>query len=453
MKMSLSEAAQIVGGRIEGADLAFSSVSIDTRAMRRGDLFVAIKGLNFDAHDFLDDARQQGAVAAVVSREIDCGMPYIRVDDTRTALGKLAREWRKRCGIPVVGVTGSNGKTTVKEMLAAIFAVNGEVLYTRGNLNNDIGVPLTLLGLHEKHSRAVIEMGANHPGEIAYTAELALPDVAVITNAGSAHLEGFGSPEGVARAKGELVQGLSDTGTAVLNADDPFFEFWKSLAGTRRVISFGLDAKAEVRADGLTMNWTAAGFSNRFRLLHGNSETPIDLRLAGRHNISNALAAAGAALALGIGPAVIRQGLEQVKPVHGRMQAVAGLKGCLLIDDTYNANPSSFRAAMDVLAQIPGELWVILGAFAELGDSSAALHREVGYYAKNQGAIRFLATGNEAAEAVAAFGEGGIFFTNQNELIEASKKMLNRDVIALVKGSRSQRMERVIEALRSDGAN
>ncbi|MCI0653331.1 MAG: UDP-N-acetylmuramoyl-tripeptide--D-alanyl-D-alanine ligase [Methylococcaceae bacterium] len=448
MKLSLSETAQIVKGRMAGADVDFSSVSIDTRSIGQGDLFVAIEGKNFDAHEFLEAAADRGAVALMVARETQIELPTIRVGDTRIALGELARGWRIRCTIPVVGVTGSNGKTSVKEMIAAILAVDGDVLYTRGNLNNEFGVPLTLLGINDQHRFAVIEMGANHRGEIAYTAGLALPDVGVITNAGAAHLEGFGDLEGVARAKGELVEGLADSGTAVLNADDRFFGFWQKLAGNKRVISFGLGMEAEVRARDIAMTRTLDGFANRFTLVYRDSEAPITLRLAGRHNVCNALAAAGAALALGIGLEQIKKGLEGVVPVPGRMQPVSGLHGSVLFDDTYNANPSSFAAAVDVVSQLPGELWVILGAFAELGGLSAALHEEVGRYAKKNGIRRLLATGADAAGAVESFGEGGIFFEKQEALIEASKTMLNGNVIALVKGSRSQKMERVIRELR-----
>ncbi len=453
MKLSLSETARIVGGRLTGADAAFSSVSTDTRDLRAGDLFVAIVGKNFDAHEFLDIARQQGAVAALIARDSAAGLPNIKVRDTRIALGELAREWRKRCAVPVVGVTGSNGKTTVKEMVAAILAVKGEVLYTRGNLNNDIGVPLTLLGLNERHRYAVIEMGANHFGEIAYTARLALPDVVIITNAGSAHLEGFGNLEGVARAKGEIVEALPDAGVAVLNIDDQYFDLWRKLAGNREVITFGLESHADVRATGIEMDWKGERFSNRFMLCYGDAKTPITLRLAGQHNVCNALSAVAAVLALGISFEQIREGLEKVAPVHGRMQPVAGLQGSLLFDDTYNANPSSFAAAVDLVSQLPGEIWVILGAFAELGESSAELHAEVGFYAKENGVTHLLATGTDAARAVDAFGQGGIYFEKQQDLIEASKSMLNSRVVVLVKGSRSQKMERVVAELRDPGLN
>lgn len=451
MKLFLSKTAQIVKGRMIGPDIPFSSVSIDTRSIDQGDLFIAIEGTRFDAHEFLQTAADRGAVAAIVARETEIALPVIQVEDTRLALGNLAREWRLLCKTPVIGVTGSNGKTTVKEMIAAILAIDGECLATRGNLNNEFGVPLTLLRMNEQHRHAVIEMGANHRGEIAYTAGLALPDVAVITNAGSAHLEGFRDLQGVACAKGELVEGLADSGTAVLNVDDRFFEFWQQLAQPKRVLGFGLGENADVRATGIEMTRTAHGFANRFDLLYRNTRTAITLRLAGQHNVSNALAAAGAALATGIGFEAIKKGLESMLPVAGRMQPVAGQTGSLLFDDTYNANPSSFTAAIDVVSQLPGELWVIFGAFAELGDAGAALHAEVGRYAQQKGIRRLLATGVEAALAVESFGAGGIYFENQENLIEAAKTMLNGNVIALVKGSRSQKMEQVIEKLRAEG--
>ena len=453
MKMDLSDAARIVGGSLNDPDVLFSSVSIDTRKLKPGDLFVAIRGKKFDGHDFLEAAADCGAVAAMVDREAISKLPVVRVEDTRIALGELAADWRKRCAIPVIGVTGSNGKTTVKEMVAAIFAVAGDVLYTQGNLNNDIGVPLTLLRLQNNHRYAVIEMGANHRHEIAYTASLAQPDVSIITNAGSAHLEGFGDLDGVARAKGELIEGLTDSGTAVLNIDDRFFGFWKQLAGNNRVIAFGLDNSADVKAKNIEMRWTKDGFANRFVLCFEGSETPIHLRLAGRHNVCNALAASAAAFALGVGCEQIKKGLEGLVPVHGRMQPVAGRHGSLLIDDTYNANPSSFTAAIDVVSQLPGELWVILGAFAELGERSEALHEAVGLYAKNHGIRHLFATGTAAVKAVESFGDGGIYFENQDALIETSESMLHGKVVALVKGSRSQQMERVVEKLRAKVLN
>lgn len=453
MELSLSEATNLVGGRMMGPDVRFSSVSIDTRNLRAGDLFVAIEGVNYDAHDFLDQAKKQGAAAVLVSRDSSVDLPLIRVDNTRSALGRLARGWRQHCPIPLVGVTGSNGKTSVKEMLASILGVGGDVLYTKANLNNDIGVPLTLLRLNESHRYAVIELGANHFGEIAYTAGLALPDVVIITNAGSAHLEGFGSVDGVARAKGELVEALGESGVAVLNADDPFFEFWKNLAGEREVISFGLSPAAEVRASEIAIKWQEDRFCNRFKLSYRDIQSEVTLQLAGSHNICNALSAAAAALVLGIGIEQIVEGLEQVRPVKGRMEPVSGIQGSLLFDDTYNANPSSFEAAIDLVAQMPGEAWVILGAFAELGESSAELHAEVGFFAKQNGITHLLATGSDAAKAVESFGDGGVYFEKQEDLIQAAKNSLHSQVVVLIKGSRSQKMERVVDELREKGLN
>lgn len=451
--MSLSDTCRIVNGTMSGPDAHFSSVSINTRSLQRGDLFVAIAGEHFDAHDFLDVAAEKGAVGAIIGRQVRSELPTIRVKDTRLALGRLAREWRKSCSGPVIGVTGSNGKTTVKEMIASILGLNGRVLFTQGNMNNEIGVPLTLLRLGRDDQYAVVEMGANHSGEIAYSSSLAEPDVAVLTNAGSAHLEGFCSLQGVARAKGELVASLSGEGVAVLNVDDRFFEYWRGLAGRARVLSFGLGSGADIRATDIEMTWTPVGVENRFNLHTGGTRRSIRLQVAGTHNVCNALAAAAAAQAVGINLDQIREGLENFRPVRGRVQPIPGLAGSLVIDDTYNANPSSFEAAIDVLAQFKGERCVILGAFAELGESSDELHEQVGLHARNQGISRFFATGQGAEKAVAAFGDGARFFNCQSDLIEASRELLSCHVVVLVKGSRSQKMDRVVEALRSSESN
>jgi len=449
MIMSLSEASNVMNGRMNGADVRFSSVSIDTRNIVPGDLFIAIKGENFDANDFVADAERLGAAAVVVQRNVAIQLSNVVVGDTRHALGQLAAEWRKRSRVPVVGITGSNGKTTVKEMVAAVLNEIDNVLFTRDNLNNEIGVPLTLLKLQDQNNYAVIEMGANHAGEIAYTSGLAVPDVAVITNAGAAHLEGFGSLEGVARAKGELITGLSDNGVAVLNADDKFIEIWRAMAAAKRVITFGLTDDADVGASDIQFVWTNAGFKNRFMLNYGQTSGEIYLNLAGRHNVYNALAASAACFALGVEFEDIRTGLLKLDSVPGRMQPIMGLGGALLIDDTYNANPTSFDAAIRVLSELKGQRHVILGAFAELGESSADLHADVGRQAKIAGVKSLYATGLDAIKAVEAFGQGGLYFESQDELIRQSKSLLQDDAIVLVKGSRSQHMERVIDALRA----
>ncbi|MDP3331908.1 MAG: UDP-N-acetylmuramoyl-tripeptide--D-alanyl-D-alanine ligase, partial [Methylococcaceae bacterium] len=341
MQMMLSECAKAVHGDLIGEDVAVRSVSIDTRAIQPGQLYVAIKGENFDGNAFVAQAMQAGATAAIVNQSgatnIVANASYIVVDDTRLALAELAGVWRSRLmtlptapeqSLAVVGITGSNGKTTVKEMVAAILSVNGNVLYTQGNLNNDIGVPLTLLRLNEQHRYAVIEMGANHPGEIAYTSRFAQADVAVVTNAGPAHLEGFGNIEGVAKSKGEIYQALKQTGTAIINRDDAFFDYWKSVVGARKAITFGFHQDADVTAKSVKLEILAnanieatvksARFATRFELLTANGGIEINLRLAGRHNVINALAAAASAIALDIELDQIKQGLESLQPVKGR---------------------------------------------------------------------------------------------------------------------------------------
>ena len=381
---------------------------------------------------------------------MDSPLPQVRVADARIALGKLGAAWRNAYLGQVVGLTGSNGKTTAKEMIAAVLSVNAKVLSTRGNLNNDLGVPLTLLGIQPDQRYAVIEMGANHLGEIAYVAALARPDVALITNAGEAHLEGFGSREGIARGKGEIIAALKDDGIAILNADDQFFEFWKELAGTRNVISFGFGNDADVQgiADSVRVNWEGDRFNTRFSCEHQGIRHEIALHLAGRHNVANALAAAATAVALGVDFAQIKQGLSQLFPVAGRIQPDRAANGALMINDTYNANPSSFKAALDVLLEMPGQPWVALGAFGELGKTSDTLHADLGRQAKAMGVARLYATGPFADKAVAAFGPNAQYFSNQADLIETIAVELKPDVALLVKGSRSQQMERVIEALR-----
>lgn len=445
--MMLSEVKNVVHGRQIGMDVSFSSVSIDTRTLQRGDFFVAIEGERFDANKFVEQAETFGAVAAMVGREVETNLPTVIVDDTRLALGQLAGEWRNRANIPLIGVTGSNGKTTVKEIIAAILGVKHSVLATRGNLNNDIGVPLTLFGIEVGHQFAVVEMGANHAGEIAYTSSLARPDVAVITNAGSAHLEGFGSIEGVARAKGELLAALKPNGTAVLNADDDYLSMWRQIARDKKVITFGLSEQAMVRGNLGSMSVQDACLKSSFEISYRGADYSMSIPLAGLHNIGNALAATAACRALGISMQEIRAGLEAMEPVPGRLQVMKGHKGELIINDTYNANPSSTDAALDVLTDLPGQPWVVLGAFAEMGEESPEWHAKVGRQAKQKGAKRLFATGDNADRTVQSFGAGGEYFRTQAELIEALAKAVNENAVVLVKGSRGQRMEKVVEAL------
>lgn len=442
MAMRLSEAAEVLEARRSGADVRFAGLSTDTRTLAADNLFFALAGPRFDGHDYVERARAAGAAAAAVSRGIDTALPLLQVEDTRLALGRLAAHWRGRFAFPVIGVTGSNGKTTVKEMLAAILGTAGPVLATRGNLNNDIGVPLTLACLAPEHIGAVIEMGANHPGEIAYLTALARPTVGIVTNAGPAHLEGFGSIAGVARAKGELFAGLADDAVAVINADDAYADLWRGLAGNRRVLSFGLTVDADVSG-----NYRSVDGHTRLQLRTPTGETELDLPMPGRHNVLNALGAAAAALAAGADLAAVRRGLESLAPVAGRLQRKRRSDGGIVLDDTYNANPGSLTAAIDVLREAPAPRWLVLGDMGELGPDAAALHAEAGTYAQAAGIDALYCLGELAAQAARSFGPGARAFMDFDELLAALRADLNAEVTLLVKGSRRMGMERVVRAL------
>lgn len=447
MELKLSEIAKNLHAQLLGGDAVISSVSIDTRTLQMGDLYVAINGKNFDGHDFIAKAEYAGANALLVEHLVDTDLPQIIVPDTRIGLAELARLWRQKSQAQIVAVTGSNGKTTVKEMLAAILSVNAPVLATKGNLNNDIGVPLTLLRLNEQHRYAVIEMGANHAGEIAFSSRYALADVAIINNVGAAHLEGFGSIEGVAQAKGEIVSGLSTQGTAILNKDDEFYPLWQELAETRKIISFGFAADADVSATEINSRIENNQFVTSFNLITAQQNIPICLKLAGQHNVKNALAATAACLAIGIPSTQIKQGLESMRPVTGRLQPWISRYGNIVIDDSYNANPASLKVALEVLSQCTGESWLILGAFGELGDDSVNIHREMGELIKSFGVKRLLAVGENARYSVESFGVGAEFFSTQDELIARLTSQLTGSETLLIKGSRAQRMENVAASL------
>jgi len=451
--MLLSECALAVNGKLIGNDVAFSSVSIDTRALQPGQLYIAIKGKNFDGNEFIAQAEQAGAGAAIVHAGFPCHVPHVIVEDTHAALGKLAGAWRDKHkasqnGQPsVVGMTGSNGKTTVKEMVAAILAVNDSVLSTKGNLNNDIGVPLTLLRLSEAHRYAVIEMGANHIGEIAYTSQYTKADAVIITNVSAAHIEGFGSLDGVAKAKGEIIETLKDDGVAVINRDDAYFDYWKNVAGQRKVVSFGLSKSADVKASHIKTTVINNEFFTTFSMTTPSGIAEGSLKLAGQHNVVNALAATAACLSIGIPLNQIQQGLATLKPVTGRLQPLVSRLGNRVIDDTYNANPASLKAGLDVLTGLEGEPWLVLGAFGELGETSPEIHSELGQIIKDKGVTKLLAVGSDTSHTVKSFGQGARFFPNQDELIATLKQELTGKETILVKGSRSQRMENVVAAL------
>jgi UDP-N-acetylmuramoyl-tripeptide--D-alanyl-D-alanine ligase len=448
--LMLSELAQAARGRLIGADLAVEAVGTDTRSLTPGDLFLALRGPRFDAHDFLDEAAARGAVAALVDRPVTVNLPVVVVDDTRAALGRWAAWWRDRFTGPVAAVTGSNGKTTVKEMLAHILTARGEGVVTRGNLNNEIGVPLTLLRLGPRHRFAVIEMGASRAGDIEYLAGIARPDVAAVTNAAPAHLAGFGSIEGVARAKGEMFSSLRDAGVAVINADDPCSTLWRAMAGSHRIVTFGLDRQADVRAQAIRRDFPAISFE----LVTPLGSRGVSLGIPGGHNVMNALAAAALAHALGASLDEIARGLSAMPGVDRRLQLKRGFGGAWVLDDTYNANPGSVRAALQVISEIEGGAHriLVLGDMGELGGCSVALHEGIGREARESGVDQLLVLGELAIHAAKSFGTGARRFDSHEELVEtlrkeiASKKAGHR-VIILVKGSRSMRMERVADAL------
>ena len=445
--INLAWFADAVGAQLQGADAQVQRVNIDSRSAASGDLFVALRGERFDGHAFAAGAASAGAVGILCERQVDQPLAQIVVKDSLEALQAASRAWRQRFTLPLVAVTGSNGKTTTKQMLAAIFASRGAVLATRGNFNNHIGMPLTLLELREQHRTAVIEMGANHPGEIALLTSLAIPDVAVITQAGDAHLDGFGSREGVARAKGELIAGLSADGIAVINADDAFAPLWRSLASGRQ-LSFGIEQAADVRATAIRS--VAPG--SRFQLEIPGSEAPVALALPGRHNIMNALAAAACAAALGMEADEIAQGLARIEPAQGRVIWKQANKGARVIDDSYNANPTSMLAGLELLAQQSGQRWAVLGGMAELGADSAALHEWCGAKARELKIERLCTLGDSGRYYARGFGAGAEQFDELDALLRALEPDLARDVSVLVKGSRAARMERVVAALCGDAS-
>ncbi|UCH50311.1 MAG: UDP-N-acetylmuramoyl-tripeptide--D-alanyl-D-alanine ligase [Betaproteobacteria bacterium] len=423
-------------------------VTTDSRDVRPGDLFVAIKGPRFDGHDYVDEALAKGAVAAMISdpKIAACGnMSAIIVDDVRLGYGRLAAWWRSLFNIPLVAITGSNGKTTVKEMLAAILrehAGEDAVLATRGNLNNDIGVPTMLLELEPRHRFAVIELGMNHLGEIAYLTRIARPSVALINNAGTAHIGEVGSVEAIARAKGEIFGGLESSGVAIINADDAFADYWRSVVGDKQIVDFGLTRHAIVSA-----RYELSGAGSLITLRTPDGEFPATLRVPGLHNVKNALAAATAAFVLGVPSEKIAAGLHIYIGVAGRLNCRPLDSGDVVIDDSYNANPESAQAALSVLGASQGQKIMVLGDMGELGDTAASLHAELGGFARRAGVDRLLGLGKLSAEAVRAFGAGGAHFDDVADLLQTLRSTLDGSTTVLVKGSRFMRMERVVNAL------
>ena len=452
--MKLSDVALWTNGVLRGADrgnadIDVSAVFTDTRAPQAGALFIALKGENFDAHDFVASAKEGGAAAALVAREVDVDLPQVIVADTQAALGDLASAVRAQRRARVVGITGSNGKTTVKTLLASILKLHGKTHVNAGNLNNEIGLPLSILTMPEDAQYAVLEMGAGKPGDIAYLAAIARPEIGLVNNIAPAHLERMGTLEGIAETKGAIYAALPPSGVAVINADDAFASTFIARSGTRNVISFGLEHESEINAE-----VRAHGAESRFELHTPAGNADVTLPLPGRHNVMNALAAAACALALDVPLATIQQGLQTAPAVKGRLQRYAMPHDWTLIDDSYNANPGSTAAAIATLMAEPGDAWLVLGDMRELGKDAAALHAQIGKLARENGVARLYAVGELAGAAARAFGKSARHFQTQLELIAALRADVYAGVRVLVKGSRGSAMERVVHALRDgDGGN
>ena len=451
MKRMLKESATVIGGRLQGEDRAYAAISTDSRTLQAGALFVALRGPNFDGAGFVAAAAEAGAAGAIVPRFLPVKLPQIEVADTLAALQRLATKWRTNFRLPLIAVAGSNGKTTVKEMIAAILTRMGPCLATQGNLNNHIGVPLTLMRLNETHKSAVIELGANRIGDVAQLMALAQPTIGLITNAGSEHLEGFGSVEGAAQGEGETVSSLGATGTAIINADDVFASYWRGLAGSRRILSFGVEKSADFSARHSRQRIVRGEFVTHFDLSSPAGSVPITIHAGGAHNVRNALAAAAAAHAAGAALGHIVAGLEHFRPVGGRLQLKAGPEGSWIIDDSYNANPSSVKAGLDVLRALPAPIWCVLGEMAELGEKTNELHEDIGTYARDCGVARLFGVGAPTALTVATFGANAEWFPDVEQLISRLQSELPAGATVLVKGSRVNRLERVVVALTSRG--
>jgi UDP-N-acetylmuramoyl-tripeptide--D-alanyl-D-alanine ligase len=454
MTPTLANIAQLCGGRLEGADATWSGVSSDTRTLGKDALFVALRGPSFNGNEFVSAAAAAGACGALVDAQQPVDLPQIVVQDTQIALERAGNGWREQFAIPVIGVAGSNGKTTAKEMTAYILSRLGHCMATRGNLNNHIGVPLTLLRMDPTHRFAVVEMGANRGGEVAALVRIARPTVGLITNAGAEHLEGFGSIEGVARAEGEMVEGLAPTATAVINADDEFAGLWRGLTRAR-IVTFGVHAAADFKATDVRTTLGAEGFLTQFTLVCPLGSTAVTLHMGGRHNVANALAAAAAASAAGAKLEHIVAGLGAMRAVAGRLQFKKASSGAWIIDDSYNANPSSMRAGIEVLAELDGRKWLVIGDMAELGDFAQVAHTEIGELARAKGVERLFAMGGLAKLAVESFGPGADWYPDAQALAAAVKQALavaapaapGPGVRVLIKGSRVNRLERVVDVL------
>jgi len=438
IRLQLSELAEVLDCPMPELDVVVETIVTDSRKVHYGTLFAALPGSNVDGHDFAGSAVKLGAAALLVNRRLSLDIPQLVVADVLLALGKLAAMLRQRIDPVVVGITGSNGKTTVKEMVASILTLEADVLATSGNYNNELGVPLSLFGLEPRHRYAVLEMGASNSGDIAYLAGIAKPDLGLITNIGPAHLHGFGSEEGVAREKGELFAALPAAGWAIINADEPWSGLWAEMNAAGHSLTFGSQPGSDVQL---------LEDKGQPRILTPGGEFELRLSLPGRHNLLNATAAAAVALALDIDLSKIQRGLESVKPVPGRLNLLRTNAGWTILDDTYNANPASLYSALQVLSGMQGTPWLVLGDMKELGQGSRKMHWEVGEAARAMGVGQLFTFGEMSAYTAEAFGAGAEHFEDRDELAAALCSRLRPGVICLVKGSRSMGMEAIVEAI------
>src|SRR5580700_11213106 len=454
MKRTLQDAANAVGGQLVGDDRPYGAVVTDSRTLKPGSLFVALRGPNFDGRDFVAAAATQGAIGALVESAVPhAPLPQVVVPDALRALQALGAAWRNQFTLPVVAVAGSNGKTTAKEMTAAILSRMGGVCATHGNLNNHIGVPVTLMRLEVSHRSAVVEMGANRIGDVAELVRIARPTVGLITNAGAEHLEGFGNLDGVAQGEGEMVSCLEPSATAIINADDPYADYWRRVSATRQIHTFGVHATADFMAKNPLQTIERGEFATRFTLECPLGLRAVALKTGGMHNVGDALAAAAAAASAGASLDDIAAGLADFRAVPGRLQLKAGARDSWIIDDSYNANPSSVRAGLEVLRALSGVTWLVLADMAELGEHTSDSHAGLGRYARDCGVKRLFAFGPESSRAVETFGSGGEWFADVDSLIRRLQAQIAPGVTVLIKGSRVNRLERVVQALTGGAAS
>ncbi|MGN7832187.1 UDP-N-acetylmuramoyl-tripeptide--D-alanyl-D-alanine ligase [Pseudoxanthomonas sp. 22568] len=446
-RLPLSLLAHWAGGELHGDDAVVDAMTQDTRALQPGSLYVALRGERFDGHDFAYDAAMRGAAAVLVEHTVNVDLPQIVVPDSQLALARIAAGIHQDQSGRVVAITGSNGKTSVKTLVVAILQRAGVTYFNPGNRNNEIGLPLAVIDAPDDADFAVYEMGAGQPGDIAYLTDIVAPDVALVNNVAAAHLERMGSLLGVAETKGAIYDALPASGTAVINADDAFAEYFAERVADRRILRFGLEASADVTARDIRAGATGSGFT----LVAPQGEVAVELHLPGRHNVLNALAAASLALACDVSLATIAEGLGAAQPVAGRQVARTLGNGAVLIDDSYNANPGSLAAAIDALAAGDGEAWLVLGDMRELGADAEALHADAGRRARTAGIRRLYTLGPLSQHAVQAFGEGALHFETHKTLAEALRADLHAGVRCLVKGSRGSAMDKIVTALLAEG--